>query len=148
MWSCPACGARFVQRNLSHSCVRVSIDDFLAGKPPVAVALFHRFVAEVRTLGPVLLHPVKTRVALMVEVRFASINRFGRDDIDGHLWLKERVDSDKFRRVDELGRDFIHHFRMTDPTFLDREFRGYLAQAYAIGRREHLPARKKKPARR
>jgi len=116
--------------------VRRSVDDFLRDKPVAAVRLFERFVDEVRKLGPVTLHPVKTRVALMVDVRFAAINRFGDDFIDGHLWLKQRQASGKFRRVEGLaGKDFIHHFRMSSPAFLDTEFRRYLEMAYAIGER-------------
>jgi hypothetical protein len=138
VWTCPACGAAFVQRNLSHSCVRTSLAEFLEDKPPAAVRLFERFVAEVRKLGPVILHPVKTRVALMVEVRFAAINRFGDGYIDGHLWLKQRVESDKFRRIEALaGKDFVHHFRMASPDFVDAELRRYLRMAYAIGQRRH-----------
>jgi hypothetical protein len=143
VWRCPACGAGFVQRNLAHSCVRTSLAAFLREKPRGGVRLFRRLVAEARKLGPVTLHPVKTRVALMVEVRFAAVYRFGEDAIDGHLWLKQRVDSGKFRKIEDLlGKDFIHHFRMEAPAFLDDEFRRYLAMAYAIGRREHLSPRR------
>jgi hypothetical protein len=142
VWNCPACGAAFVQRNLSHSCVRTSLAAFLRDKPPGGVRLFRALVAEARRLGPVILHPVKTRVALMVDVRFAAVYRFAADAIDGHLWLKQRADSGKFRKIEDLaGKDFIHHFRMHSPAFLDAEFRRYLTLAYAIGRREHLRPR-------
>jgi Domain of unknown function (DUF5655) len=142
VWTCPDCGGAFVQRRSSHSCVRTSLAEFLRDKPPSAVQLFEHLVAEVRKLGPVILHPVKTRVALMVEVRFAAIYRFAENSLDGHLWLKQRVDSGKFRRIEDLaGKDFVHHFRMSSPDFVDPEFRRYLALAYAIGRREHLARR-------
>jgi hypothetical protein len=124
-----------VNENASHSCVRRSVDEFLAGKPAHAIRLFERFLAEVRGLGPVALHSVRTRVALMVEVRFAAINRFHDDYIDGHLWLKERPHSTKFRKIDVLGRNFISHFRADDEAFFDAEFRRYLRKSYAIGRR-------------
>ena len=120
---------------MSHSCVRRSLEDFLADKPPRAVKLFERLVDEVRRIGPVTLHPVKTRVALMVEVRFAAVNRFHDDYIDGHLWLKRRPPSPKFRKIDELGKDFVCHFRAADRSFFDDDFRGYLRESYAIGER-------------
>jgi hypothetical protein len=121
---------------MSHSCVRRSLEDFLADKPAGAVKLFERLVDEVRRIGPVTLHPVKTRVALMVEVRFAAVNRFHDNYIDGHLWLKRRPPSPKFRKIDELGKDFVCHFRAADPSFFDDDFRGYLRESYAIGERK------------
>ena len=136
MWTCPRCDARFVQKNSSHSCVRRTVEDFLADKPAAAVALFERLVAEVRRLGPVTLHPVKTRIALMVEVRFAAVNRFGPDFIDGHLWLKRRPDGSKFRKIDELGKDFVCHFRAGAASFFDEELRRWLRESYAIGERK------------
>ena len=136
MWTCPRCDARFVQKNSSHSCVRRSVDDFLGDKPARAVELFGRLVDEVRRIGPVTLHPVKTRIAFMVEVRFAAVNRFHADYIDGHLWLKRRPRSRKFRKIDELGKDFVCHFRAADPSFFDEDFRTWLRESYAIGRRQ------------
>lgn len=133
LWTCPECGARFVSRNLSHSCVRTSVAEFLSDKPPLAVKLFKRFVAEAREFGDVILHPVKTRIALMVAVRFAAANKFHRDYLDGHLWLKRNPRSAKFRKIDDLKGNFVCHFRATAPAFFDREFRALLGEAYRIG---------------
>jgi hypothetical protein len=32
----------------------------------------------------------------------------------------------------------VHHFKLDSTTFLDAEFQGLLAQAYAVGNQEHL----------
>ena len=153
-WTCPRCSARLVQRNLSHSCVRQTVAGFLRDKPAAARRLFRLFAAEVRKLGPVTLHPVKTRIAFMVEVRFAAINSFGERGIGGHLWLAERADSARFHRIEALGRrSFVHHFQMRDPSFLDDEFRRYLRLARAVGERRHLrraadqPSKVRRPGR-
>jgi hypothetical protein len=139
MWTCPKCDARFVTRNLPHSCVKRSVEEFLADKPERGVELYRVFLREYRLIGDVLEHAVKTRVALMVDVRFASVNKIREDHIDGHLWLKQRVESPKFYRVDHLdGDDHIHHFRVSDESQIDDEFRSYMKLAYAIGCREHL----------
>ena len=139
MWTCPKCGAELVQRNLSHSCGAYTVAGFLDGKPERGVELFWHFVAEYEKVGPIKLHPVKTRVALMVDVRFAAINRVGKDFIDGHLWLKESIDSPTFYKIEHLGKsDFIHRFRIRDESDIDDEFRSLMRLAYKIGRREHL----------
>jgi hypothetical protein len=45
---------------------QTTIRAFFAGKQRRGVALAKALIAEARTLGPVRLHPVKTRIALMV----------------------------------------------------------------------------------
>ena len=137
MWTCPKCSAKLVTRNLSHSCVKQTVRGFFAGKPPGGVRHARAFIAAARELGPITLHPVKTRIALMVEVRFAAINRITEDGIRGHLWLKERHETDRFR-IEPLGRDFLYHFELGDRRPLDAELRRFLAMSYAIGCREHI----------
>jgi len=136
MWKCPECGAGFVAENLSHSCVRRSVEDFFAGKPSEGVALARALIAEVEKLGPVTLHPVKTRIALMLEVRFAAINRIGRRSLRGHVWLREERRSDRFERVEKLGpRDVLYHFEVSASKPIDDELRRFLALGYANGKR-------------
>ena len=144
MWNCPKCGARLVQKNLQHSCGDYTVEGFLAGKPERGVELFWYFLREYEKLGPITRHPVKTRVALMVDVRFPAINRMGKDFIEGHLWLKEKVDHPIVYKIDHLGRDdYIHRFRIRDESDIDDEFRSLMKMAYRIGQREHIT--KKRP---
>jgi len=89
-------GARFVQKNLWHSCGIFSVDDLLKGESQKSIGLFRNLVTSFKEIGPVTLHPAKTRVALMVQVRFASINRLGKDFINGHLWLRENLVAKNF----------------------------------------------------
>ena len=94
------------------------------------------FVREVKTLRPVVLHPVKTRMALMVEVRFASINRISERSIRGHLWLREPHASDRFEKIEKLGpRDWLYHFEISDSRPIDAELRRFIRLAYQNGQR-------------
>lgn len=139
MWTCPKCGAEFVQKNLWHSCGQYSVEGFLEGKPERGVELFWYFLNEYRKIGPVTLHPVKTRIAFMVKVRFSGVSTIGKDFIRGAFWLKEHIDSPRFYKVERLGHnDFIHHFRIRDESDIDDEFRSYMKMAYEIGERKHI----------
>jgi hypothetical protein len=115
-----------------------TVDEFFADKPAAGVALARAFIAEAKRLGPVTLHPVKTRVALMVEVRFAAIYRVGADAIRGHLWLKTKHATDRFEKIEVLGKDLLYHFEVSARRPIDDELRRFLAMSYAIGRREHI----------
>ena len=135
-WTCPHCGAKFVTMRASHSCVRRTRADFFTGKPRGGVKHAKALIAEVQKFGPVTVHPVKTRIALMVDVRFAAINRIDDDSIRAHLWLREQHVSDRFLRIEQLGaRDWLYHFIVSDDEPIDRELRRFLRLAYDGGKR-------------
>jgi hypothetical protein len=66
-----------VARNLSHACGDYSVARFLASKSDYGRDLFKRFVTLVGHCGAYQIAPAKTRVAFMVTVRSASVNRVG-----------------------------------------------------------------------
>ena len=43
LWTCPECGAKFVSKNLWHSCGEATLDDWKARMGPKAHAFFSRF---------------------------------------------------------------------------------------------------------
>ncbi|MDO3640386.1 hypothetical protein [Mucilaginibacter sp. L3T2-6] len=47
-----------------------------------SIALFHTFINAYRQIGPFELHPVKTREALLINMRFCTVNKIGRDYTD------------------------------------------------------------------
>ncbi len=140
MWTCPACKHKFYNKNQSHSCGEYSVDGFLEGKSEKATQLFHHFITEYKTIGNFELHPVKTRVALLTLMRFASINKMGPDYLDGHLVLVEEMkDPAIFYRIDNLNnRFFVHHFRVYKAEDISNTFKKYMAMAYRVGQREHV----------
>jgi hypothetical protein len=138
MWTCPKCKQKFVNTHQSHSCGVYSIDKFLEGKTHQAIGLFHAFLNHYKTIGEFELHPVKTRVALLTLMRFAAINKVGRDYLDGHLVLVDQQNDACFRRIENLNdRFFVHHFRLRNPAEL-KSLRPYMIMAYEVGRRKHV----------
>ena len=139
MWTCPACGVRLVNRNLSHSCGDFSVRKFLAGKGPRAKALFERFERTIAECGPYDVAPAKTRVAFLAQVRFASVNRAGEGGLDVHLVLPRRIESARFRKVEKLGKLYVHHLRLGRLEDFDDELQGWVRAAYReYGQREWL----------
>jgi hypothetical protein len=139
LWECPKCGVKLVSRNLSHSCGMFSVEKFLGGKSDVSVALFHAFEKAIAACGPYDVAPAKTRVAFLAKVRFASVNRIGADSIDVHFVLPRKIESDRFRRVEKLGKLYVHHARLTSARDLDVEFKRWLKASYVeYGQRRWL----------
>lgn len=141
MWQCPQCKTLLVRKNLSHSCGNYSIEDFLKNKNPGSVRLFWFFIGEWKKIGDIMLHPVKTSISLLVRVRFCRVNRVTKTGIVAHLWLKQKITSPKFFKVEKLGlNDYLHHFEINCESFIDAEFLKYMKMAYEIGERKYLAA--------
>jgi len=140
LWTCPRCGARFVTRNRSHGCGEYSVDGFFEGNPQEARMLYEALVRMVREQGPFEQVPTKTRIAFMVRVRFTAVNRVRPDgSLVCHVWLKRRVESPRFTKIELLGRtDWVHHFVLRSEADLDDELRSWMREAYDVGRQTHL----------
>jgi hypothetical protein len=97
-------------------------------------------LAAVGEIGPVTVLPQSTRIALHVRMSFAAfVPR--RHWLDGHVVLARRLDHPRFRRVEEYSpRNVLHAFRLVGPDDVDAELRSWLAEAYQVGRQDHLRA--------
>jgi len=134
LWTCPECGQSFVARNSAHSCCRLTEEEFFGGREAQRT-LYRAFLAFVeKKAGPVTVNINKTRISLQGRARFAAVNRVTRDGLACHLWLKRRIESPRFTRIEHLPPDnYIHNFKLTDASQLDEEAAGWIAEAYEVG---------------
>ncbi len=134
LWACPSCGKRFVTRNMSHSCGPHTVDQFMEGKGPQAWAFWNRLQEVVAACGPYSIVANKTRLEFMVRVRFAGMDAVSERGMSFSFWLKERIDSPRFRKVVLYGRtDWVHHLRINSLDDLDDEVQGWLCRSYQVG---------------
>lgn len=118
---------------MAHSCCRLSEDDFFAGREAQR-ALYRAFRAFVERCGPIEVNINKTRISFQARARFASVNRVTRDGLACHLWLKRRIESPRFTRIEHLPPgDYVHNFKLTDSSQLDEEMAAWIAEAYDVG---------------
>lgn len=74
----------------------------------------------------------------MMRVRFAGVVRLRKDGLVCGFWLKRRIDSPRFTKVEHLGRtDWIYQFvlraRTSSTTRCD-----WIREAYDVGCQTHL----------
>jgi Domain of unknown function (DUF5655) len=129
----------FGSRNQTHTCAPLGdLDRHFARTSPTVRATFDRVLAVVSGLGPVVVLPEKTRIALQARMSFAAFMP-RRHWLGGHLVLARRVDSPRFLRIDTYSpRNVVHAFRLTSPADVDEEFVAWLAEAYRVGAQQHL----------
>lgn len=145
MWTCPKCNQKFVNTNQWHSCGQNTVGEFLADKTDISLNLYKQLISEFKNIGDFELHPAKTRIALNKNMRFASINKLGKDYLDAHLVFTQRFeDSLCFHKIDTVTDNaHVHHFRLYHKEDITDELIMYLERAYKIGMREHLNKKKK-----
>jgi hypothetical protein len=137
LWRCPRCGHQFVTAGIWHSCSNFSLEYHFAEKAPLLRKLFDEWLAFVETHGgPVTVIPQKTRITMMVRVRFANVVARQRW-LECNLWLKHRVELPRFHRIETLlPYGYFHYFKLTDAGQLDDELAALVREAYAVGCQE------------
>lgn len=114
-----------------------TVQDFLAGKSDVTLALFHHFIAEYSRLGAITLHPAKTMIGIAnADKRIAWITQLGKNFIHVVFPLKKPYpDNLCFQKIAQVpGQEqFNHHFRMYYKEDVNEEVIQFMKLAYANG---------------
>ena len=138
LWQCEKCGRAFANRNQSHACGTYDLDHHFRDKSPEIRALFDRAVDVIQSLGPVRVLPEKTRIAFQVRMSFAQLTP-RRHWLDGHVVLARRLEHPRFRDIQSISpRNHVHTFRLSHPKEIDADFRRWMAEAYLVGKQDHL----------
>ena len=139
MWTCPACGRSFSNRNQTHACGPLGdLDRLFEGCAPQVRGCFDAVLTAARRVGPLTVLPERTRVAFQVRMSFAAFQP-RRRWLDGHVVLARELPSPRFRRIEVFSaRNVLHAFRLHAPAEVDDEVAAWLAEAYRVGAQEHL----------
>jgi Domain of unknown function (DUF5655) len=139
LWRCPSCGQSFVTRSMPHSCDVRPLDEHFAGVKPELREAFDALVSTVRENGPVTVNAAKSRIAFQGRGRFAGIDRPRKDHLVASFLLTRAVRSPRLARVDYIPPYYyVHRLRLHDREEIDDEVRGWLAEAYQVGRQSHV----------
>jgi hypothetical protein len=134
LWTCPKCGQSFVTRNLWHSCVARTVDDFFAGQP-VKKRLFAAYLKFIRRCGPVVVNVTKTRISIQARVRFAGVPSLTKGEgLPCGFWLKRKIASPRFTKIEFIPpNNWVYRFLLRDQSELDAEVSGWIEEAYRVG---------------
>jgi hypothetical protein len=137
LWRCSDCKRDFANPNQSHACGRYDLESHFLGKEPIVRAVFDAFLAMIEEIGPVTVLPEKTRIAFQTRMSFAQLT-VRRRWVLGHFVLARRAEDSIFTRIETFSpRNHVHPFRLDEPADVE-QLRPYAAEAYAVGRQEHL----------
>jgi hypothetical protein len=120
---------------MSHSCGHHTIEEHFDGKRPEIREVFDALVRTVRSIGPVHVYAQKTRIVFQTRGRFVAVTP-RKSHLGGHIWLKRSRPHPLVHRIDALGRDFVHNFRLTPGKGMDEGFCDLLREAYSVGKQE------------
>ena len=142
-WTCPRCGAPFANRDATHSCVSIDLDDRFVGASPDVRAAFDRLVELASVDGPVAVVAQRSRIALAAPMRFLAV-QVRRDYLTGHVFLERPVAHALVTETvpDAYGSGLVmHRFVVRGSADLDAAFAVIVREGAArVGRRERLAA--------
>lgn len=112
-----------------------AIKDFLAGKSPYTLDLFHHFVAEYYKIGDITLHAAKTMIGIANDdKRIAWVTQFGKSFIHIVFPFKKpypyNLCFQKIAQVPGDAHQFNHHFRMLYEEDVNEEVIKYMKMTY------------------
>jgi Domain of unknown function (DUF5655) len=142
LWRCPKCGAKLVTANMWHSCGIFSIETLFARSDPRVLTLFKTFERLVRSVGPVILIPQKTRAVFMVRVRFAAVYP-RKSSLICSLGLPKRAQHRNLVRFEKYADHFQgHYFRIQEERDFDSAFKKLIRLSYRVGEQRSLQKRR------
>ena len=135
LWTCPKCGKEYVTRDMWHSCVVVPLESHFVDRPR-AKELFQAYCTALEAQGPITVSVSRTRIEIMTRARFTGVV-VRKDYLRASLWLKRRVDSPRFVKIEHFGRnDWGHYFEIRDESDIDEELMTLAREARAVGDQE------------
>ena len=138
MWECPRCGREFANANQWHSCIELAVDEYLAGKSPHAVVLYHAIHAALREAGEFRVHPQQSRIAFISRMTFAGVQLAERWVVLSFITASP-IDHERIRRIELYGpTSFAHAVRIATPAEVDGVVGGWLQEALLRGDQETL----------
>ena len=120
-----------------------TVERHLEGKPEASVELFWRLVGVLEGLGPVVFAPSKSTVTFKGSRRGCAGARPTASGVRGYFDVQRDIlastgDPRILSVAPYTARLFVHHFQLTSANELDDTVAGWLAEAYAVGRGDHL----------
>jgi hypothetical protein len=140
LWECPKCGKKFVTRNMWHSCSRYTVDDFFQGKNPRLRLLFDAYVAMIRGIcGEIIINVDKSRISFQTRTRFAGVPGMTRDELVIGFWLKYRIESPRFTKVEFIPpNNYVYQLKVKETADLDDEVAAWIREACKVGNQEEI----------
>ena len=136
LWRCPKCGQTFRDREFVALLRQCSGRRAFRKRASRLAQDVRCICAGGRTERPVLLRPVKTRIALQAFTRFAAVT-VQKNALACHVILDHGMQRPPTRRVEKIGNAYVHAFSLASPKDVDARVRGLLAEAYAADQRRH-----------
>jgi hypothetical protein len=139
LWTCPACGERFISPRLWHSCGRHTYDELFSRSEPHVRRIFDKLAALARRCGPVRIYPQKTRVVIQSRIRFAGGSPRKTLFLAGFL-LPRDLHSPRFADVlDGVSKHYkACYVPLRSEKEVDAEIARWMKRAYRFGTQDHL----------
>lgn len=120
--------------------MRFTTAHFFRNSDPALRLLYRDFLKCVRRIGPVTVNVTKTRISFQSRVRFAGVAALRKHALIAGFWLKRRLDTPRFARVEFIPPDnYVYQVRLTTASDLNAQLKSWLREVYHVGEQRHVP---------
>ena len=111
----------------------MSLDEYLSTGPPHERAICEAVIAHLRSLGPVHVEPVSVGIFFKRSTTFAQARPMTRWEALSFVLPRKLSHPRLARKVYSSASRHYHVVNLRSPEELDREVKGWLAEAYESG---------------
>jgi hypothetical protein len=133
LWTCPECGAKFVNRNNWHSCGFATLADWKTRMGPRAREFYDAFERLIAACGEYHIAPAKTRIAFLGRVRFAGITALSERGMTCSFGYPTAIKSKRFSKIEEIIPGWVvHQMKITDVAQLDDQVQQWIRDSHRL----------------
>ncbi len=131
-WKCSTCNKQFKNRNQTHSCYTVSLDEHLNNKSKTVIDTFDKLLKEVNKFGKIDLNPVKTSIQFKAKATFLSV-KIKKHSLDIEFQLTEEISTLPVYKTFKISTNRVLHFlKLEKPSELNNKVLGWLKKSYEL----------------
>jgi hypothetical protein len=131
-WSCPVCQRPFKHKNQIHSCVRVEVEEHLAGKSPRVEAIVQALLARVKEFGNVRVNSVKNCILLKSASTFLALKP-KKEWVDIEFLLDQEIDEFPVHKTVRASKNQVAHFaRLEHPKEINQQLMRWLRRSFEV----------------
>jgi Domain of unknown function (DUF5655) len=115
-----------------HSCVRVEVEEHLAGKNPLVVAIFEELLAGTKEFGEIKVSSVKNCILFKSASTFLAIKP-KKEWVDIEFLLDREIDEFPVHKTVRVSKNRVAHFvRLEHPREINRHLTRWLRRSFEI----------------
>ena len=132
MWVCPNCKKTFREKNISHSCAIVDVEEHFKNRSPILKEVYDKIISTINGFGPFKINPVKASVNIKILSTYLEF-KVKKDHLFLAFYLDRTVNEFPVHRIVPLSKTrIVHCINLDHPEQVDKKLISLLKESYVL----------------